>query len=147
MLPAPGPLRGTRPAGDDVVRPAPLEDVVRELAPVLEVHRVGMDVDVIDGALDELDAVGELFVSWPDDVLVVGEAERYEQQGRLVQVVTVLVDHDDVDALVVDGMVAVVPVQAVGEQRAAGAAAEDDDPLLHGAFLSTPIQVLPYPRG
>ena len=103
------------------------EHVVGERGAVGEVHLVGLDVDAVDGGLDEPDAVVQLPLPRPHDVLAVGQAERHEQQARLVDVAVVLVDHGDL------GLVrAVEAPEAVGGQRAAGAAAEDHDPRGHG---------------
>ena len=61
----------------------------------------------------------------PDDLLGLGEPERHEQQSGLVDVAVVAVDDRDLR------LVAKAPRQAVGEQRSAGAAAEDHDPVCH----------------
>ena len=47
------------------------------------------------GRLDELDAVVQLPVARAHDVLDVRQAERHEQQTRLVHVAVVLVDDRD----------------------------------------------------
>ncbi len=103
------------------------EDVVGERGAAGEVHLVGIDVDVVDVGLDETDPGVELPLPRSHDVLAVGEAERDEQQARLVDVAVVLVDHDDL------GLVrAVEAPEAVGGQRAARTAAKDHDPRGHG---------------
>ena len=63
-----------------------------------------------------------------------GQAERDEQQAGLVDVAVVAVDDDDL------GRVAVAPAQAVGGQRAAGARAENDDPVAHVRIIATGFQ-------
>ena len=75
------------------------EDVVGEGGTAGEVHLVGLDVDMVDAGLDEPDPVVELPFPGAHDVLGVGEAERDEQQPRLVDVAVVLVDHDDLGLL------------------------------------------------
>ena len=94
-------------------------------------HLVGLDVDVVDRGLDEVDPVVQLAVARSHDVLGVGQAERHEQQARLVDVAVVLVDHRD------RGVVRrVEPAQPVGDQRAAGPATEDHDPRGHRAKMA-----------
>ena len=72
-----------------------------------------------------LDALGELTPARPDDVLRVGQPERYEQEPRLVHVAIVLIDHGDVNP------VSHRSAKAVGGQRAARAPAQDHDLLGH----------------
>ena len=62
------------------------------------------------------------------------EAEGDEEKTGLVDVPVVLVDDGDLDLVPV-----VELAQAVRHQRAAGAAAQDHDPLRHGASPSVEI--------
>jgi hypothetical protein len=70
--------------------------------------------------------VSELPLPGPDDLFRISEPEGDEEQARLVDVAVVAVYDVDLQ------LVLVVPAaQAVGEQRAAGAAAEDEESLGH----------------
>ncbi len=80
----------------------------------------------IDVALVEDDAVVKLLVAGLDDLVRVGEAERHEQEPRLVDVAVVLVDHRDRHLLV-----AVPAAEAVRDQRAAGPRTQDHDSIGH----------------
>ena len=107
----------TRAGGDD-------EHVVGEDGAVVEQDLVALDADRVDLSLVEDDAVSQLPFARPDDLVQRGEPEGDEEQARLVDVAVVAVD--DVDL----GLVGVeAPAQPVGDHRAAGAAAQDDDPL------------------
>ena len=80
----------------------------------------------IDVAPVEDDAVVKLLVAGLDDVVRVGEAERHEQEPRLVDVAVVLVHHRDRHLLV-----AVPAAEAVGDQGAARPRTQDHDSIGH----------------
>ena len=65
-----------------------------------------------------------------DDVLGVGEAERHEEQARLVDVGVVLVDDGDLD------VVGELAPQAVGTEGAAGPASEDHEVACHACSIA-----------
>jgi hypothetical protein len=94
------------------------------------VHLVVVLLHAVDGHVAERDALVELALARPDDVLGVGEAERYEQQPRLVDVAVVLVD--DLDRQL--GL-RIELAEAVGHERAARAAPQDHDALGHGVSM------------
>ena len=75
----------------------------------------------------------QLLAAGPHELLVIGESEWNKQQCGLIHVVVVLIDHHDLDSLVVGPMGPVVAVQPVGTQGASRTAAEDDDALGHEA--------------
>jgi hypothetical protein len=100
------------------------QDVVVQRVPVRQVHPVVLDVDVVDRGLAVGDAVMQLPPARAGYPPHVGQAERDEQQSRLVHVGVVAVHHDDVG-----GLRPVGPPQPVREQRPAGAATENDDPF------------------
>ena len=77
-----------RAGGDD-------QDVVGKHAAVAQVHLVGGGVDAVDLGLREHDVAVQLAAPRPDEVLGVGEAERHEQQPRLVDVGVVAIDDGD----------------------------------------------------
>ena len=85
---------------------------------------------MLDGRLDEVDALLELPGPGSDDVVRLGHAEGNEQQTRLVNVRVVLVHHGD---LQVAG--AVVASEAVRRERSAGAASEDHDASAQGSSV------------
>ena len=120
-------LLGLQPdaAGDD-------EHVVGQNRAVVEQDLVPLDPDRVDLALVEDDPVAELPPARAHDLVELREPERDEEQPGLVDVAVVAVD--DVDL----GLVGVeAPAQPVGDHRAAGAAAEDDDLLArHGLRLA-----------
>ena len=105
------------------------EDVVLQRLPVIEVHAVAGQVDMVHPGLTEGDAVPQLLLPLPDEVGQVGPAEGHEQQARLVDVLRVLVDHHNLGVLQGVG-----PPQPVGGQGPARAAAEDHD-ALHATSL------------
>ena len=103
------------------------QHVVGHPLAALEDDVVGGDVDVVDRPLDVGDARVQLPRPRADDVLRLAEAERDEEKARLIDVHVVLVDDGD------RRVVASQPTpQAVGHEGAAGAGAEDDDPLGQG---------------
>ena len=106
------------------------QHVVDERRPVRQVHPPGVDVDVPDRALVEVDARVELLVSGTDDAVRVGQAERHEQQARLVDVTIVAVDHGDRDV----GQLLAEPVRGQGATRARS---QDDHPCAHGCAFPT----------
>ena len=114
------------------------ERVVREGRPVGEEDRVGFEVDAVDIRLVERDPVPELPAAGAHDVLDVGQAERHEQQARLVDVAVVPVDDRDLRLV---GLVGAP--EPVRHHRAAGAAAEDHDSLLHRRHLRRRSVVVP----
>ena len=79
---------------------------------------------MVDPGLVEADAGAELAPARAGQPTRLGPAERHEQQAGLVDVAVVAVDHDDLGVLRRGS-----PPQPVRDQRAAGAAAEDDDPF------------------
>ena len=86
----------------------------------------GRGVDAVDLGLDVVHVAVELSLARTHEVLGVGEAERDEQEPRLVDVGVVAVDDRDL------GLAGRVHApQAIGHDRAAGAAAEDEDSLCH----------------
>ena len=105
------------------------EDVVAEHGAVGQVHPVVVDVDALDFAAVETDAVGQLSWPRPDQVSGIGHAERYEQQARLVHVLVVPIHHGDVRTFTE------FAPQAVGRQGAAGTATENHDPFRHVSRL------------
>ena len=107
----------TRSRGDD-------EHVVGEDRAVVEQELVPLDPDRVDLSLVEDDAVSQLPLARPDDLVQRGEPEGDEEQPRLVDVAVVTVDDVDLGFVGVEA-----PAQPVGDHRAAGAAAQDDDPL------------------
>ncbi len=67
----------------------------------------------------------------------IGLPERYEQQARLVDMLVIGIDDDDLG-----GVAAVPAAQPVSDKRPAGAAAQDDYSLLHSArMLRIPVRV------
>ena len=82
-----------------------------------------LDPDRVDLSLVEDDPVPQLPHARPDDLVQRGEPEGDEEQPRLVDVAVVEVDDVDLGFVGVE-----TPAQPVGDHRAAGAAAEDDDP-------------------
>jgi hypothetical protein len=95
------------------------------------VHGVALDVDVVDRALVVLDVAAQLLRAGADDVLRVREPEGDEQQPRLVDVPSVLVD--DGDPRLVGSVCTPEPVC---DERAAGAATQDDDAVTHRVLPS-----------
>ncbi len=81
---------------------------------------------MIDVALVERDALVELAVPGPHDLVDLRQAERDEQETGLVDMAVVLVDDDDLEVSLV-----VALAEAVRHQGAAGATSEDHDPLRH----------------
>ena len=130
------PLHPARPGqplrllGDQAGAGGHHQDVVEERRPVRQVHAPGLDVDVPDPALAELDARVELLVAGADDAVRVGQTERHEQQARLVDVTIIAVDHGDRDV----GQLLAEPVRGQGATRARS---QDDHPCAHGCALPT----------
>ena len=112
--------------GDEAGAGGDDEHVVVERRAVGQVHLLGVDVDVVDGRLVVVDAGVQLLAAGADDVLGVGQAERHEQQTRLVDVAVVLVDDGDRDV----GQLLAEPVR---RQRAARTRSQDDNPCIHGS--------------
>ena len=97
------------------------EDVVVEHRAVGEVDGTIAGLDPVDLGADEPDALVQLGAARPDDGVRVGKPERDEEQPGLVDVAVVLVDDGD------RGVIAEEPAEPVGDERPAGAPAEDDD--------------------
>ena len=108
------------------------ERVVGERAAVVEMDSVLVELDVVDTRLVECDPTVQLAGSRPDDLLDCGRVAqrtaecRDAQQAGLVDVPVVFVDHRNLEV----GF-GIALAKAVGHQRAAGAATEDHDLLLH----------------
>ena len=102
------------------------QDVVGERCSVSEVDEVRVELDPVDLRLEEPDAVPQLALPGAGDLVCVGEAERDEQEARLVDVAVVPVDDGDLRLGVLVGA-----PEPVCHHRAAGPAAEDHDPLGH----------------
>jgi hypothetical protein len=122
----PGPVRPSVSSGWRRDLRGDDEDVVGEGGAVVEQELVPLDPDRVDLTLVEDDPVSQLPHPWADDLVQRGEPERDEEQPRLVDVAVVEVDDVDLGFVGVE-----TPAQPVGDHRAAGAAAEDDDPR-HG---------------
>jgi hypothetical protein len=117
-----------RSRGDD-------EHVVGESGAVVEQELVPLRPDRVDLSLVEDDSVAQLSCSWPDDLVQGCEPERDEEEPRLVDVAVVPID--DVDL----GLVGVeASAQAVGDHRAASAAAQDDDPRARHEHRVPPLR-------
>ena len=83
----------------------------------------------------EADAAVELALAWPHDLVRLGERKGNEQQSWLVDVAVVPIDDVDLQLVLVHAT-----AEVVGEQRAAGAAAEDDESLRHGSSFAGPCE-------
>lgn len=105
-------------AGDD-------QHVVGELCPTLQVDGVLRGLDAVDLVKAHLDALVQLVLTGLDELLRIGVAERDEQQPRLVEVAIVTIHDGDL------GAPPIHLLQAIGGQRAAGAATEDDNSMAH----------------
>ena len=78
------------------------EHVVREDSAVVEQHLVALDPDLRDLVLMEDDAVAQLAPTRSHDLVHVREAERNEEQPRLVDVAVVAVDDVDLSLVGVE---------------------------------------------
>ena len=107
------------------------------MVPSARCTRVVVECDVVDLRLVERDAVVQLAVPRPHDLLHLGEPEGDEQETGLVDVPVVLVDDGDLDLSLVVGL-----AEAVRHQRAAGAAAQDHDLLRHRLPPPCPVLVV-----
>ena len=101
------------------------QHVVWDGRPVGQQDLVPVQVDAVHSGLPEGDTRTELAVPRPDQAAGLGLPERHEQQARLVDVLVIGIDDDDL------GGAAKHAAQPVGDQRPAGAAAQDHNPLAH----------------
>ncbi len=104
-----------------------------------EVDGVRRRLDPLDLGLAKLDPLVQLGAARAGDPLRPLQPERHEQQPRLVDVLVVAVDDDDLR------LRAEPPPQPVGDQRAAGPTADDRDPLPH-ASEDRPAARAPHPQ-